>query len=161
MTRYSVHISEASVHLNQFGSRSFTAKAPCFIPSFDHCGLMSGLTDAANTLTEAPINNGVTSLETRPSVEPPDNDIFPPNTPLAASTTSFLLGSLFSLGLWLVLNNSNIITAILHPTSWKDVAFNLPGVQLPLFLAAWAFFHWAEFAVTAGWNREKCSTSCK
>lgn len=29
--------------------------------------------------------------------------------------------------------------------------------QLGFFLAAWSAFHWGEFAVTAGWNREKCS----
>ncbi|KAK0490876.1 Isoprenylcysteine carboxyl methyltransferase family-domain-containing protein [Armillaria novae-zelandiae] len=59
------------------------------------------------------------------------NDIKPngriPNTPLAASTISFLLGSLFSLGV------------------------------LTFAAAAWSAFHWGEFAVTAGWNLEKCS----
>jgi protein-S-isoprenylcysteine O-methyltransferase len=29
--------------------------------------------------------------------------------------------------------------------------------QLGFFVAAWAGFHWGEFAVTAGWNLEKCS----
>ena len=32
--------------------------------------------------------------------------------------------------------------------------------QLRFFIAAWSFFHWAEFAVTAGWNFEKCSVDC-
>jgi hypothetical protein len=27
-------------------------------------------------------------------------------------------------------------------------------------MASWALFHWAEFAVTAGWNLEKCSVDC-
>ena len=27
-------------------------------------------------------------------------------------------------------------------------------------MASWAVFHWAEFAVTAGWNLEKCSVDC-
>ncbi|KIM29520.1 hypothetical protein M408DRAFT_8173 [Serendipita vermifera MAFF 305830] len=120
---------------------------------------MSGLTDAANTPNGPPANNTTGSLETVPNAVAVDDDIFPPNTPLAASTTSFLLGSVVSLGLWLVLNNSHLITVILQPALWRDVAFNLPGVQLPFFFAAWAFFHWAEFAVTAGWNRDKCSTS--
>jgi len=29
--------------------------------------------------------------------------------------------------------------------------------QFGFYLAAWSAFHWAEFAVTAGWNKEKCS----
>jgi len=29
--------------------------------------------------------------------------------------------------------------------------------QLGFFVAAWSGFHWGEFAVTAGWNLEKCS----
>ncbi|KNZ81540.1 Protein-S-isoprenylcysteine O-methyltransferase [Termitomyces sp. J132] len=29
--------------------------------------------------------------------------------------------------------------------------------QLGFFIAAWAGFHWGEFAVTAGWNLEKCT----
>ncbi|KAF8528957.1 Isoprenylcysteine carboxyl methyltransferase family-domain-containing protein [Hysterangium stoloniferum] len=84
------------------------------------------------------------SLETIP--EPgqfqPHGNI--PNTPLAASLISFLLGGLFT---------ASFIT------------FSLDGLggywwttyQLGFYLAAWSAFHWAEFAVTAGWNREKCT----
>lgn len=99
-------------------------------------------------------------LETVPTAVDLHEDIFPPNTPLAASTTSFLLGSLFSLGSWFVISRSGIFSAI-YTGDWQSIAFNQPLVQLSLFLSAWAFFHWAEFAVTAGWNREKCSSSCK
>ncbi|OBZ70302.1 Protein-S-isoprenylcysteine O-methyltransferase, partial [Grifola frondosa] len=67
-----------------------------------------------------------------------------PNTPLAASTTSFLLGALFSFGLLL------FITGGFEGSWWSTY-------QLGFFLAAWSAFHWGEFAVTAGWNPEKCS----
>jgi protein-S-isoprenylcysteine O-methyltransferase len=33
--------------------------------------------------------------------------------------------------------------------------------QLGFFIAAWSGFHWGEFAVTAGWNLEKCSVDCE
>ncbi|RDB22814.1 Protein-S-isoprenylcysteine O-methyltransferase [Hypsizygus marmoreus] len=67
-----------------------------------------------------------------------------PNTLLAVSTIAFLLGGLFSLG---------TLTFVVggFDTYWWSTA------QLGFFVAAWAGFHWAEFAVTAGWNFEKCS----
>jgi protein-S-isoprenylcysteine O-methyltransferase len=122
---------------------------------------MSGLDDIANTPDVRPATNGTHNLETLPVAARVDDGAFPPNTPLAASTTSFILGSVFSVGLYLVLTNSNVLNTFVHPASWKDVAFTQPSVQLSFFMAAWAFFHWAEFAVTAGWNREKCSTHCE
>ncbi|EPT03728.1 hypothetical protein FOMPIDRAFT_1028579 [Fomitopsis schrenkii] len=67
-----------------------------------------------------------------------------PNTPLAASTISFLLGISFTLG---------IITF----ASGGIDRFWWSTYQLGFYLAAWAAFHWGEFAVTAGWNRDKCS----
>ena len=33
--------------------------------------------------------------------------------------------------------------------------------QLGFFAGAWALFHYMEFAVTAGWNRERCSIDCE
>ncbi|GLB33918.1 putative class VI-like SAM-binding methyltransferase superfamily, isoprenylcysteine carboxyl methyltransferase family protein [Lyophyllum shimeji] len=67
-----------------------------------------------------------------------------PNTPLAASVIAFLLGGLFSLGFLLfVIGGCN--------------AYWWTNPQLGFFVAAWAAFHWGEFAVTAGWNLEKCS----
>lgn len=70
-----------------------------------------------------------------------------PNTPLAASTISFLLGISFTLG---------IITF----ASGGIDRFWWSTYQLGFYLAAWAAFHWGEFAVTAGWNRDKCSIDC-
>lgn len=83
-------------------------------------------------------------LETVPisSITQPHGNI--PNTPLAASTISFLLGSIFSLAFAIFLSGG------LVSTWWSTY-------QLGFFVAAWAAFHWGEFAVTAGWNREKCS----
>ncbi|OCH92931.1 ICMT-domain-containing protein [Obba rivulosa] len=72
----------------------------------------------------------------------PDGRI--PNTPLAASTISFLLGGTFALG---------GLTFLIG--GFDDVWWATP--QLCFYVAAWSFFHWAEFAVTAGWNPEKCS----
>lgn len=67
-----------------------------------------------------------------------------PNTPLAASAISFLLGSLFSLGL-----------LTFFAGGFQQHWWATP--QLGFYAAAWSAFHWAEFAVTAGWNRDKCS----
>ena len=71
-----------------------------------------------------------------------------PNTPLSVSLISFLLGSLFSFGLLLFLTNG-------YGLYWWST------YQLGFFLAVWSAFHWAEFAVTAGWNRDKCSVDCE
>ncbi|KAI0832352.1 ICMT-domain-containing protein [Trametes gibbosa] len=67
-----------------------------------------------------------------------------PNTPLSVSLISFLLGSLFAFGLLLFATNG-------FGKYWWSTS------QLGCFLAAWSAFHWGEFAVTAGWNRDKCS----
>lgn len=73
---------------------------------------------------------------------------FIPNTPLSVSLISFLLGSLFAFGLLLFATNG-------FGRYWWSTS------QLGFFLAAWSAFHWGEFAVTAGWNREKCSVDCE
>lgn len=71
-----------------------------------------------------------------------------PNTPLAVSTIAFLLGSVFSIAaLAFVIGG--------FPSLWWAT------YQLGFFVAAWAAFHWGEFAVTAGWNFEKCSVDCE
>ena len=70
-----------------------------------------------------------------------------PNTPLAASAISFLLGVAFS---------PAFISFILGVLGF----FACPYYQLGFFVAAWSAFHWGEFAVTAGWNLEKCSVDC-
>ena len=69
-----------------------------------------------------------------------------PNTPLTASTISFALGWAFSLGVLTFLRGGF--------GSWWN------SYQLGFFVAAWSGFHWGEFAVTAGWNLEKCSVDC-
>ncbi|KAI0269110.1 ICMT-domain-containing protein [Gloeopeniophorella convolvens] len=66
------------------------------------------------------------------------------DTPLAASTISFLLGSVFASG-----------TLILVCGGSTRFWFTTP--QFGFFTAAWAAFHWGEYAVTAGWNRGKLS----
>jgi protein-S-isoprenylcysteine O-methyltransferase len=70
-----------------------------------------------------------------------------PNTPLAASTISFILGSVFTIGLFTFLHGG-------FGHWWSTY-------QLGFFVASWAAFHWGEFAVTAGWNLEKCSVDCE
>lgn len=70
-----------------------------------------------------------------------------PNTPLAASTISFVLGALFALGTFLFL------TGGIQGVWWATP-------QLGFFVAVWSAFHWGEFAVTAGWNLSKCSVDC-
>ncbi|KAH9977914.1 ICMT-domain-containing protein [Lactifluus volemus] len=67
-----------------------------------------------------------------------------PNTPLAVSIISFLLGSTFALGFLTFLSGG-------------FRSFWFTTYQLGFFVASWSVFHWGEFAVTAGWNREKVS----
>ena len=71
-----------------------------------------------------------------------------PNTPLSVAFLSFLLGSLFSVGVVLFVTNG-------YGQHWWSTT------QLGFFIAAWSAFHWGEFAVTAGWNRDKCSVDCE
>jgi len=85
-------------------------------------------------------------LETKPAKYAPRGNI--PNTPFAISTISFILGVVFSFG---VLVSS---TRGFNVHWWTTP-------QLGFFIAAWSGFHWAEFAVTAGWNLEKCSVDCE
>jgi protein-S-isoprenylcysteine O-methyltransferase len=70
-----------------------------------------------------------------------------PNTPLAVSIISFLLGSTFALGFLTFLSGG-------------FRSFWFTTYQLGFFVASWSVFHWGEFAVTAGWNREKVSVDC-
>lgn len=84
-------------------------------------------------------------LETNSVINIHRGDI--PNTPLASATVAFLLGSVFSFGIY------TFVADFFQSARWLTY-------QLGFFVAAWAFFHWAEFAVTAGWNFEKCSVDC-
>ena len=70
-----------------------------------------------------------------------------PNSPLAVSTISFILGSIFSLGISVFLCGGLS-------------SFWFATYQLAFFVASWSAFHWGEFAVTAGWNRDKVSVDC-
>ncbi|TFK75802.1 ICMT-domain-containing protein [Pluteus cervinus] len=88
------------------------------------------------------VRKHVHPLHTVPITNAPKGKI--PNTPLAASTVSFILGSVFALG------SSAFLAGGLPGSCWATY-------QLGFYVASWAAFHWGEFAVTAGWNFEKCS----
>ncbi|KAF8339176.1 Isoprenylcysteine carboxyl methyltransferase family-domain-containing protein [Cantharellus anzutake] len=75
-----------------------------------------------------------------------------PNTPLAASLVSVLLGITFSLGCMLFFNPNGFLESLVSSRELQD-RWSLLG----FFFAAWAAFHWGEYAVTAGWNRKRCS----
>jgi protein-S-isoprenylcysteine O-methyltransferase len=94
-------------------------------------------------------NQAIGSLETIPTspAHTPHEDI--PNTPLAATCIAFTLGVLFALGL-----PACLLAGTSHRSWWYTPS-------LAFFASAWAAFHWLEFAITAGWNREKCSVDCK
>jgi len=81
-------------------------------------------------------------LETTPAANQHKGHI--PNTPAASAVIAFCLGGVLSFGLY---------TATIDVFS---VAIRVP-YQLGFYIAAWAFFHWAEFSVTAAWNLEKCN----
>lgn len=70
-----------------------------------------------------------------------------PNTLTAVATIAFALGGLCG-------------TSLLIFAAGGSERYWWSTYQLAFFLAAWSFFHWAEFAVTAGWNSEKCSIDC-
>ena len=93
---------------------------------------------------KAQLENHPLNTVPRARVNRPDGGL--PNTPLAASTISFILGWAFSLGVLTFLRGGF--------GSWWN------SYQLGFFVAAWSGFHWGEFAVTAGWNLEKCSVDC-
>lgn len=84
-------------------------------------------------------------LRTIPVATKPHGNI--PNTPFAVATIAFLLGAVCALGFLM-------FSAGGFASCWWST------YQLGFFMASWAFFHWAEFAVTAGWNLEKCSVDC-
>ncbi|KAG9103134.1 hypothetical protein FRC06_000129 [Ceratobasidium sp. 370] len=93
------------------------------------------------TVPDPPRKNPLETVPTAAHDAPHENI---PNTPLSVATISAGLGILFTLGSGLFLSGG--ITG-----SWWAT------YQIGFFVAAWAAFHWGEFAVTAGWNREKLS----
>ncbi|KAF8195777.1 hypothetical protein K438DRAFT_784239 [Mycena galopus ATCC 62051] len=122
-----------------------------------------------STSDDAPSPSAASSTEpesTEP--EPPRHPLVPPppakytgnipNTPFFASLISFLLGAVFALGLLAA------ASTLIHSLDIEfGFGFGLGArpwwatYQLGFFFAAWAAFHWGEYAVTAGWNLEKCS----
>lgn len=66
-----------------------------------------------------------------------------PNTMLTVASIAFGLGIISALGLTAAL--------LTWPSSWYQLSF---------MVAAWSTFHFLEFAVTAGWNRDKLSVDC-
>lgn len=103
-------------------------------------------------MAEDRIDSAIQKRTAQPLETIPDAHFAPhskiPNTPLATSTLSFLLGSVFSLGA------ATFLAGGFQSLWWTTY-------QLGFFIAAWSAFHWGEFAVTAGWNRHKCSVDCK
>ncbi|KAG8743989.1 hypothetical protein FRC10_011063 [Ceratobasidium sp. 414] len=97
------------------------------------------------TVPDPPLKNPLETVPIAAHDSPRDNI---PNTPLSVATISACLGILFTLGSGLFLSGG--ITG-----SWWAT------YQIGFFVAAWAAFHWGEFAVTAGWNREKLSVDSK
>jgi hypothetical protein len=89
-------------------------------------------------------NNPLETIPNPTNVQPHGNI---PNTPLAVSTISFILGFIFALGFSIFLSRD-----------LNDIWF--ATYQLGFFVASWSAFHWGEFAVTAGWNRQKVSVDC-
>ena len=81
-----------------------------------------------------------------------------PDTPCAVSVVSFLLGGLCFLSLSNVYSKFDVL---LDPGLGTQRGSWWATPQLGLFVGALSCFHWAEFAVTAGWNRERCSVDCR
>ena len=79
-----------------------------------------------------------------------------PNTPLAASLVSALLGVTFTLGCVLFFNPNAFLERIVPIQEQRD-----RWSTLGFFFAALAAFHWGEYAVAAGWNRKRCSVDCE
>ncbi|KAJ7781127.1 protein-s-isoprenylcysteine O-methyltransferase [Mycena metata] len=123
-------------------SSSSTASSPTPTPTAN-----ANLNLRANA--NANSNNEMNPNNTRHPLVPPAPAKYTgriPNTPLAAALIAFLLGAICALGLLAFTSGA---FALGRP--WWATP------QLGFFAAAWAAFHWGEYAVTAGWNLEKCS----
>lgn len=117
----------------------------CSMSNHDDQGI-----DARLVQREAILQNAqtITPLEMKPvGASQPHGKI--PNTPGAVAFISFLLGGIFFVSMTLFAFGG------LTQSWWWATP------QLAFFLAAWSGFHWGEFEVTAGWNREKCSVDCE
>jgi protein-S-isoprenylcysteine O-methyltransferase len=85
------------------------------------------------------------NLEATSAVHAPSGSI--PNTLLSVAVIAFVLGWIFAIGAVIFLAGG-------FSSFWWST------YQLGFFVAAWSAFHWGEFAVTAGWNADKCSVDC-
>lgn len=104
-------------------------------------------------------SNSKGSLEMRPvGPSQPHGNI--PNTPGAVSFISFVLGGICFLSLSTFVSKF-VSSGVLHEGVVNQAGWWWATPQLGFFLAAWSIFHWAEFAVTAGWNKENCSVDCE
>ena len=133
--------------------RSYTSTIVC---EYDHFtftfSLMSTPAETELDGLEQRIRQRIAARSNPLDTVPTDPTLRPrgliPNTPLSVSLISFLLGSQFAFGLLLLVTGG-------HGKYWWAT------YQLGFYLAAWSAFHWGEFAVTAGWNRDKCSVDCE
>lgn len=121
-------------------SRFSAHESPMPLTEGERDGFEERLRQRTNTNSSHPLD----TVPTDPGLRPRGKI---PNTPLAASTLSFLLGIVFALGF------GTFIYGGFNRFWWTTY-------QLGFYLAAWAAFHWGEFAVTAGWNKDKCSINC-
>jgi protein-S-isoprenylcysteine O-methyltransferase len=102
-------------------------------------------------------SDGPSALETIPTDEANQfKGEWIPNTPLGASTTSFILGTTFAFGLVLFFWP----LGLLGSPSTGDGEWLKRWSYFGFFIAGWAGFHWGEYAVAAGWNRARCSVDC-
>lgn len=89
------------------------------------------------------------------------------STPHNVSAISFLLGSLWGVGILLAVSNSSLLWSNAFWGHAKASAAREEGIWsvlhspvLGLYLACWALFHLLEFLVTSMWNPNKLSVDC-
>lgn len=133
-----------STRVNSRGQSSpiVSSQRSCLSPSIPSAMPLNDFSETAGLRAKMTSN----PLETNPVTNIPHGNI--PNTPLASAIIAFLLGGTCVFGLYTAIND------ISATARWLTY-------QLGFFIASWSFFHWAEFATTAGWNFEKCSIDCK
>jgi hypothetical protein len=122
----------------------FTISPPSMTETHQDAPAYSGSFERRLHEREFLSNNPLETIPNPTNVQPHGNI---PNTPLAVSTISFILGFIFALGFSIFLSRD-----------LNDIW--LATYQLGFFVASWSAFHWGEFAVTAGWNRQKVSVDC-
>lgn len=108
-------------------------------------------------------SNGLSALPASPPSARDDDDDLPKhvqlpltsfaNTPQNVACISFLLGSVFALG---------VRALLLGPMQSVDhrIVEVLSGPKLGGYAASWAVFHLLEYVVTAIWNPTRVTVSC-